>query len=72
VVPSSDLDILVLPGTVVRARLQVRPVAGSLPAHSDVGSLHVTAGSSVYDAPLVTTDQLPEPGFAWRLTRLMF
>jgi serine-type D-Ala-D-Ala carboxypeptidase (penicillin-binding protein 5/6) len=70
VVAAEDLDILVLPGTVVRRALRAEPVAPPVSPRTAVGSLRVTAGDAVFDLPVVNADQLYEPGRLARLTRV--
>jgi serine-type D-Ala-D-Ala carboxypeptidase (penicillin-binding protein 5/6) len=70
VVAAEDLDILVLPGTVVRKALRARGVSPPVSPRTAVGSLRVTAGEAVFDLPVVSADQLYGPGRLARLTRL--
>ena len=70
VVAAEDLDILVLPGTVVRKSLRSRPVAPPISPRTNVASLRVTAGDAVFDLPVVNADQLYGPGRLTRLTRV--
>jgi len=70
VVAATDLDILVLPGMVVRESLQARPVEPPISPRTGVGSLRVTAGDAEFDLPVVNADQLYGPGRLARATRL--
>jgi len=70
VVAAEDLDILVLPGMVVRQSLRATPVSPPTSPRTPAGSLRVTAGDAVFDLAVVNEDQLYGPGRLARLTRL--
>lgn len=70
VVAVEDLDILLWPGTVVRAKLEAAAVQPPVSPRTVVGKLHVTAGDGFYDLPVATVDQLYPPGRLARLTRV--
>jgi D-alanyl-D-alanine carboxypeptidase (penicillin-binding protein 5/6) len=69
---TQDLDVLILPGTVVRTSLVTRSIDSGLPAQARAGSLRVQTGDSVYNVPVTTVDAIDDPGPFWRLTRLTF
>lgn len=62
--------VVAWPGTRVPVRLDLRRLAPSLSAGSDVGSLHTGIGLPLQALPLRTTAPLPGPTTWWRLTRL--
>ena len=70
VLASVDLDVLVWPGTVVRARLETTGITGDVAAGAMVGRLRVTAGDSSFDVPVTTADPIAGPGWAQRLVRV--
>jgi D-alanyl-D-alanine carboxypeptidase (penicillin-binding protein 5/6) len=67
VAASADLDVLTLPGTVVRADLRAQVPPQAVSPGTTVGTLHVTAGPTSYDVPVVTVAQIDGPGWLWRL-----
>lgn len=69
VVAVADLDLLLLPGTSVRADLRALPLRPPVSPRTVVGSLRVTAGEATYDVPVATAAQLYGPGRLWRLLR---
>jgi D-alanyl-D-alanine carboxypeptidase (penicillin-binding protein 5/6) len=70
VVAGDALDILALPGTVVRTTLRAQAVDPPVSPRTVVGSLHVTVSEAVFDVPVATTDQLEGPDGMARLTRV--
>lgn len=70
VVAGDALDILALPGTVVRTTLRAAAVNPPVSPRTVVGTLHVTVSEAVFDVPVATTDQLDGPGRLARLTRV--
>jgi D-alanyl-D-alanine carboxypeptidase (penicillin-binding protein 5/6) len=70
VAASADLDVLTLPGTVVRSDLRARVAPEAVSPGTAVGTLHVTAGPTTYDVPVVTVDQIDGPSPLWRAIHL--
>ena len=70
VLASEDLDVLTLPGTVVRSQLRAQVAARTVAAGTTVGSLHVTAGPTTYEVPVVTAGRIDAPGRLWRAIRV--
>jgi D-alanyl-D-alanine carboxypeptidase (penicillin-binding protein 5/6) len=71
-VPTTSAALVEWPGMILRQRLEApilsanRLVAGGSPA----GRLHVALGDQQVDLPLVTSEAIEPPGFAWRLLRI--
>ena len=70
VLASEDLDVPALSGTVVRSELRARVEPRAVAAGTAVGSLHVTAGLTSYDVPVVTASPIAAPGRLWRLVHI--
>ena len=70
VLASEDLDVPVLSGTVLRSELRARVEPRAVAAGTAVGSLHVTAGPTSYDVPVVTASPIDAPGRLWRLVHI--
>jgi D-alanyl-D-alanine carboxypeptidase (penicillin-binding protein 5/6) len=70
IVAAADLDLIVLPGTPVRARLAARPVRAPAAPGPPLGALRVQAADRSADVPVSLGQELEGPTPLWRLTRL--
>jgi serine-type D-Ala-D-Ala carboxypeptidase (penicillin-binding protein 5/6) len=70
VVASEDLDVLTLPGMVVRSEVRAGVRAQAVSPGTTIGSLHVTAGPTSYDVPVAAAGQIYAPGRLWRAIRV--
>jgi D-alanyl-D-alanine carboxypeptidase (penicillin-binding protein 5/6) len=70
VVASQDLDVLTLPGTVVRSELKAQVDDQAVSPGDQVGTLHVTSGSTSYDVPVTAASQIDSPGPLWKAIRV--
>jgi D-alanyl-D-alanine carboxypeptidase (penicillin-binding protein 5/6) len=70
VLASQDLDVLTLPGTVVRSALRAQVGDQAVASGAQVGTLHVTAGSTSYDMSVTAASQIDSPGPLWRAIRV--
>ena len=70
VLASTDLDVLTLPGTVVRSELKAQVDAQAVSPGDQVGTLHVTAGPTSYEMPVTAAGQIDSPGPLWKAIRI--
>ena len=70
IVSAADLDLLVLPGTAIRARLAARPLQAPASPGPALGSLRVQAGDRGSEVPVLLGQDLEPATSLWRLTRL--
>jgi D-alanyl-D-alanine carboxypeptidase (penicillin-binding protein 5/6) len=70
VVASNDLDVLTLPGTVVRSELEAQVEDQAVAPGDQVGTLRVTAGPTSYEMSVTAAGRIDSPGPLWKAIRL--
>ncbi len=71
VVPSQDVELLVWPGTALKANLQLETPRAPLPAGSKIGTITLQVGKQTQQVDAVTTAPIVEPSTKWRITRFL-
>jgi D-alanyl-D-alanine carboxypeptidase (penicillin-binding protein 5/6) len=71
VVPARDVEMLVWPGTTLKASLKLDTIQAPLPAGAKVGAITVQIGSQTQQVDAVTTAPIAEPTWQWRVTRFL-
>lgn len=69
VVPTQDVEMLVWPGTSLKASLKLDPVQAPLPAGTKVGTITLELGKQTQQVDVVTTAPIVQPTWQWRATR---